>query len=237
MSSTLIVALDFNTQEQALALVEQLDPTWCALKIGSEMFTHFGSDFVRDLVRRGYRIFLDLKFHDIPNTVARACRAAADCGVWMVNVHASGGSKMMQAASNAVREYGNKRPLLIAVTVLTSMSAGELPEIGLAGTLDEQVERLAKLARDSGLDGVVCSAHEVPAIKALCGDAFLTVTPGIRLKGDALDDQSRVVTPEEAVALGSDYLVVGRSITRSPQARDVAYGLYTSIQRSTVNGL
>ncbi|MGQ3891389.1 orotidine-5'-phosphate decarboxylase [Legionella sp. CNM-4043-24] len=221
MTSRLIIALDFNHETDALRLVEQLDPRRCALKIGSEMFTLFGRDFVRKLVGQGFSVFLDLKFHDIPNTVAQSCIAAADLGVWMMNVHASGGANMMSAARKALDSFGNERPLLIAVTVLTSMSAAELPQLGVNGSLEHQVERLTRLAHESGLDGVVCSAHEVPAVKALCGSSFLTVTPGIRLPGDRLDDQSRVVTPEQAVRLGSDCLVVGRPITRAAQARPV----------------
>lgn len=220
MRSKLIVALDFAQESDALELIEKLDPALCALKVGSEMFTLFGRSFVRNLVKQGYRVFLDLKFHDIPNTVAQACRAAAELGVWMVNVHASGGYNMMKVARQALDAYGTNRPLLIGVTVLTSMSADELPLLGVSRTLDQQVESLAKLAFEAGLDGVVCSANEVSAIKAACSTSFLTVTPGIRLSGDEWNDQSRVVTPEQALKLGSDFLVVGRSITRAtnPQA-------------------
>ncbi|MCH9690176.1 MAG: orotidine-5'-phosphate decarboxylase [Gammaproteobacteria bacterium] len=203
----LIVALDIDNKAKALALVDTWDPSWCILKVGLEAFTRFGPSFVRDLVARGFRIFLDLKFHDIPNTVAASCRAAADLGVWMLNVHAAGGLAMMQAARDALAVYGDKKPYLIAVTVLTSQEASSAQVIALA-------ERVKK----AGLDGVVCSALEVPQLKKNCGHDFLTVTPGIRLAGDSMDDQKRVVTPEKARALGSDYAVIGRSITRAADA-------------------
>lgn len=215
MKTKLIVALDFSNQSEALTLIKQIDPNSCALKVGSEMFTLFGTDFIRTLVEQGYKIFLDLKFHDIPNTVAQACLSAAKLGVWMINVHASGGLTMMKAAIAALDSYEKHRPLLTAVTVLTSMDASELPSIGIEYSVEQQVSRLALLAQQAGLDGIVCSAHEVPLIKSQCGSQFLTVTPGIRLLGDKLDDQSRVMTPQQAAKLGSDYLVVGRSITRA----------------------
>ena len=199
-----IVALDVDNQSKALALVEDWHPDWCVLKIGLEAFTRFGPAFVQDLVARGFRIFLDLKFHDIPNTVAAACRAAADLGVWMLNVHASGGLLMMQAAREALAEYPDKKPYLIAVTILTSQDASDTEVIGLA-----------KKAKQAGLDGVVCSALEVPYVKAACGDNFLAITPGIRLAGDNMHDQKRVVTPEKARTLGSDYAVIGRSIMQA----------------------
>lgn len=215
MPSNLIVALDFNSEYEALHLVEKLDPKNCALKVGSELFTLFGPQFVRKLIDKQFNLFLDLKFHDIPTTVAHACTAAADLGVWMMTVHAAGGRQMMQAASASVASYGTKRPILIAVTVLTSFSERELSLIGLHTPVIEHVKKLAILAKDSGIDGVVSSAHEVQAIKNLCGSELITVTPGIRLATDAKNDQSRVMTPKEAIAQGSDYLVVGRSITQS----------------------
>jgi orotidine-5'-phosphate decarboxylase len=214
-SKQLIVALDYNDRFQALQLIDQLDPQLCALKIGSELFSRTGPEFVRALVKQGYRIFLDLKFHDIPNTVAPACAAAADLGVWMVNVHASGGLAMLNAARQAIITYGLHRPYLIAVTVLTSLTEADLARAGIQGTLLEHVERLAVLAQEAGLDGVVCSAWETAQLKARCGQTFLTVTPGIRLPGDVVDDQVRVMTPQQALAVGSDFLVVGRSITRA----------------------
>ncbi len=215
MQSKLIVALDYDNQLEAQNLIDQLNPCQCALKVGSEMFTRLGPVFVKALVARGFKVFLDLKFHDIPNTVAKACVAAADLGVWMVNVHASGGIAMMQAARNALDTYGADRPLLIAVTVLTSMTEQELNPIGVTKSLQEHVGQLASLAQLANLDGIVSSALEVPMIKAICGEKFLAVTPGIRMLDDNSHDQSRIVTPEMAFKAGSDYIVVGRPITRS----------------------
>ncbi len=215
MPPKLIVALDFDSQDDALNLIDKLDPTRCALKIGSEMFTLFGTHFVKLLIDRKYKVFLDLKFHDIPNTVAKACKACAEMGVWMINVHALGGIKMMKAAKEAIDEYGITKPLLIAVTVLTSFKEEELIGLGINNSIEEQVMHLASLARDAGLDGVVSSAHEVKKIKQICGTEFLTVTPGIRLTNSSMDDQSRVMTPQQAVTEGSDYLVVGRPISRA----------------------
>ena len=220
MSSRLIVALDFNNQAEAMLLVDQLEPSMCALKVGSEMFTLCGPSFVRLLVDKGFRVFLDLKFHDIPTTVARACKAAADLGVWMLNVHAAGGREMMRAAREALITQGPSRPLLIAVTVLTSMSSEQLQATGETRTLERYVCGLAQLARESGLDGVVSSALEVPLIKELCGTDFLAVTPGIRMRDSASDDQTRITTPDMAIRAGSDYLVVGRPITRASQPAD-----------------
>lgn len=221
MNPQLIIALDFERQEEAFALLDQVDPALCAVKVGHEMFTLFGASFVRALIQRQFKIFLDLKFHDIPNTVARACAAAAELGVWMMNVHATGGLKMMQAAKHALKDYGLTRPKLIAVTVLTSMHEAELATLGVSGSLMDQVIRLALMSLEAGLDGVVCSAFEVPMIKAACGAAFLTVTPGIRLPGAIKDDQTRIVTPTLARQAGSDYLVVGRPITRAIKPQDV----------------
>jgi orotidine-5'-phosphate decarboxylase len=208
----------------AMALVEQLDPSLCALKVGSEMFTLLGPHFINKLVEQQFNVFLDLKFHDIPNTVARACKVAADLGVWMINVHALGGLKMMDAASAAIRGFGNSRPLLIAVTVLTSMDSKEFSTLELSQSIETQVEVLARLAKQAGLDGVVSSAFEVPKIKSVCGDDFLTITPGIRLLSNLKDDQERVVTPKEAIHLGSDYLVVGRPITRAENPANALQG-------------
>lgn len=221
MVSKLIVALDVSNHYQAMALSDQLDPNTCALKIGSELFTSTGPDLVRAVVAKGFRVFLDLKFHDIPHTVAQACKAAADLGVWMLNVHAAGGLSMMQAAKQALMNYGPNRPYLIAVTLLTSLVQEDIVASGVQGTLPEQVERLALLAQQASLDGVVCSALEVARLKMLCGDNFLTVTPGIRLPGDAMDDQRRVITPQDAIAAGSDFLVMGRSITRAPYPKAI----------------
>ncbi|MBY6189670.1 orotidine-5'-phosphate decarboxylase [Microbulbifer agarilyticus] len=213
VSSPVIVALDYDNAEDALAMAGRLDPATCRVKVGKELFTIAGPDLVRKLVASGFEVFLDLKFHDIPNTVAAAVRAAANLGVWMVNVHASGGERMMRAAREALEPLGAKRPLLIGVTVLTSTAEEELAPVGVTRELNEQVVALAKLAKESGLDGVVCSAREANALKAECGRDFALVTPGIRPAGSAADDQRRIVTPVDAVKGGSDYLVIGRPIT------------------------
>ena len=209
-----IVALDFANGVQALELAERLDPALCRLKVGKELFVRAGPALVEKLASLGFKVFLDLKFHDIPNTVAQACRAAADLGVWMVNVHASGGLKMMQAARKAVDQSANP-PKLIAVTVLTSMNGDDLRQIGLEVEPPVQVERLARLANEAGMDGVVCSAQEATLLRQAIGPDFLLVTPGIRPAGSELGDQSRVLTPSRAIAAGADYLVVGRPITQA----------------------
>ena len=211
-----IVALDYDNQADALAFVSRIDPTSCRLKVGKEMFTLFGPDFVRELHKRGFSVFLDLKFHDIPNTCSKAVKAAAELGVWMVNVHASGGERMMSAAREALDKFQQK-PLLIGVTVLTSMEQSDLAGIGLDVAPQEQVKRLAQLTKASGLDGVVCSAQEAVMLKELCGQDFKLVTPGIRPSFAAQGDQRRVMTPSEAMAAGVDYMVIGRPIT---QAKD-----------------
>lgn len=209
----IIVALDFPEKKVALELVEQLDPGKCRLKVGKEMFTRFGPELVKELVSRNYDVFLDLKYYDIPNTVAAACDAAADLGVWMVNLHASGGSKMMEAARERLEKH-QQRPLLIAVTILTSFSEEGISEIGLSGSAQENVLRLAKLASTSGLDGVVCSPLEVAAIRDTINEReFKLVTPGVRPATASMDDQKRVMTPLDALRAGSDYLVIGRPIT------------------------
>ncbi|MCX2780002.1 orotidine-5'-phosphate decarboxylase [Microbulbifer thermotolerans] len=213
VSSPVIVALDYDTAAAALGMVDQLDPALCRVKVGKELFTSAGPGLVRDIVKRGFQVFLDLKFHDIPNTVAAAVRAAAELGVWMVNVHASGGARMMSAAVDALQSFGDSKPLLIGVTVLTSTAPEELSAVGVTRPLEEQVLALADLAKSSGLDGVVCSAREAQALKRQCGDGFALVTPGIRPAGAAADDQRRIVTPSQALAWGADYLVIGRPIT------------------------
>lgn len=207
-----IVALDYPAAEPALALAAQLSPELCRLKVGKELFTRCGPKLVEQLQQQGFDVFLDLKFHDIPNTVAGAVRAAGELGVWMVNVHAGGGRRMMEAAAGALAGLA-QRPILIAVTVLTSMSDEDLAEMGYRETAGERVLRLAALTQDSGLDGVVCSAQEAPQLRSERGSEFCLVTPGIRLAGDDAGDQRRVLTPVDAVANGSDYLVIGRSIT------------------------
>lgn len=216
-----VVALDFAREEDALALVARLSPAECRLKVGKEMFTLFGPAFVRRLVALGFDVFLDLKFHDIPNTVAKAIAASAELGVWMVNVHASGGRRMMEAAKAALAPYGDKAPLLIAVTVLTSMEQSDLNELGVTLSPAEQVLRLARLAKDAGLDGVVCSAQEAELLKGELGAGFKLVTPGIRPAGSEQGDQRRIMTPSRAVAAGSDYLVVGRPITQAADPAQV----------------
>ena len=226
----LIVALDFDNEYSALMLVDQLDPMLCALKVGLEMFTLLGPNFIRLLRSRGFKVFLDLKFHDIPNTVARACQSAAELGVWMLNLHASGGLSMMQHAKKALEAFGPSRPLLIAVTVLTSMSQKDLATIGVEMPLEQYVTELALSTKEAGLDGVVSSALEVAAIKAACGSEFLTVTPGIRMPSDNKDDQTRTMTPAQAITAGSDYLVVGRPITRALNPADVVRTLLLTLK-------
>ena len=208
----IIVALDVPEADAALALAARLDPKLCRVKVGKELFVAAGPAVVARLQERGFEVFLDLKFHDIPNTVASACRAAARLGVWMIDVHASGGAAMMRAARDAVAGVA-RPPLLIGVTILTSLADDELAQVGFAGSAADNAERLARLARASGLDGVVCSAQEAQALRRATGGDFVLVTPGIRLATDARGDQARVVTPRDAVRAGSDYLVIGRPIT------------------------
>lgn len=212
-TSPIVVALDFPDMKQALAMADQLDPLLCRVKVGKELYTASGPAILEELHKRKYDVFLDLKFHDIPNTCAKAVGVAADLGVWMVNVHASGGQRMMEAARNEL-EKKSQKPLLIGVTVLTSMEQSDLAGIGLDVEPMVQVERLAKLAQASGLDGVVCSAREVGLIRDVCGADFLTVTPGIRPEGSDIGDQKRVMTPKQAVEAGVDYMVIGRPITQ-----------------------
>jgi len=208
-----IVALDYAQFDAALALAQQLDPKLCRLKVGKELFTRAGPAAVETLQGLGFEVFLDLKFHDIPHTVAQAVKAAAELGVWMVNVHAMGGRRMMDAAGEALQGY-TQRPLLIAVTVLTSMEAQDLQEIGLHGDVLEHVRRLASLTKDSGLDGVVCSAREAAGLRKLWGEDGVLVTPGIRQPGAPADDQRRTVSAQEALQLGASQLVIGRPITK-----------------------
>ncbi len=209
-----VVALDYPDGQSARELVARLDPALCRLKIGKELFVRSGPELVREFANAGYDIFLDLKFHDIPNTVAAACAAAADLGVWMVNVHAGGGRKMMEAAREAIEKSGTET-LLIGVTILTSLAQEDLAEIGFSGTPEENVRRLAALADASGLDGVVCSAREAAVLKSERGVDFKLVTPGIRPAGSAVGDQQRIMTPADAIRAGADYLVIGRPITQA----------------------
>lgn len=211
----IIVALDVATNEEATHLLDQLEPGLCRVKIGKQLFTSCGPELVRQVINRGFDVFLDLKFHDIPNTVVGAVQAAADLGVWMVNIHASGGRAMMEAAANALVTRGAGAPLLIGVTVLTSMAHEDLLEIGISAGPEEQVKRLALLSADCGLDGVVCSAAETVMLRTLTRPEFCLVTPGIRRAVDAAGDQKRVVGPADAIRNGSTYLVVGRPINQS----------------------
>lgn len=228
-TSPIVVALDFPDMKQALSMAEQLDPSLCRVKVGKELYTATGPAILEELHKRNYEVFLDLKFHDIPNTCAKAVRVAADLGVWMVNVHASGGQRMMEAARNELEKKSHK-PLLIGVTVLTSMEQSDLASIGLDVEPMAQVERLAKLTQLSGLDGVVCSAREVRLIRDVCGPDFLTVTPGIRPEGSDIGDQKRVMTPKQAVEAGVDYMVIGRPITQGDNPDSQLSGIVNTVK-------
>ena len=229
MTSKIIVALDYEKEAEALALVDQIDPSLCRLKVGKEMFTTLGINFVKQLHQRNFDVFLDLKYHDIPNTVARAVRSAADLGVWMVDLHASGGLRMMEEAKKILEPYGKDAPLLIAVTVLTSMEDLDLLQIGINASPMEQVLRLAHLTQRAGLDGVVCSPQEVEILRNTCGKEFKLVTPGIRPIGTDFGDQRRVMTPTAAIRAGSDYLVIGRPITQADNPAEVLRSINLSI--------
>ncbi len=229
VASPLIVALDFPSEEAALALLERLDPALCRVKIGKELFTRCGPRLVEGVVARGFEVFLDLKYHDIPNTVAAACDAAADLGVWMMNLHASGGRRMMEAAAERLARRGS-RPLLIAVTILTSLGEEDLAEIGFHGGPAENVSRLARLSRDAGLDGVVCSPLEAAMLRADLGEGFRLITPGVRPGGAAVGDQKRVMTPRDALAAGASYLVIGRPITAAPEPLAALRAILDGIQ-------
>ena len=227
--SKIIVALDYADEKSALQLVHQLNPTLCRLKVGKELFTAAGPTFVKKLISLHFGVFLDLKFHDIPNTVAKACAAASNLGVWMLNVHASGGLEMMQAARQAVDKTDNQ-PLLIAVTVLTSMNQQALNSIGIQTNIATQVIHLAKLTKQAALDGVVCSALEAKLLRNAMGKDFCLVTPGIRHANVNQDDQSRVVTPAEALNFGSNYLVIGRPITQAVNPLKALEAIYAEIE-------
>lgn len=227
--SPIIVALDYPCLADAVALARQLDPALVRVKVGKELFTREGPAVVEALQKLGFELFLDLKFHDIPNTVAAALKSAAALGVWMVNVHASGGRRMMEAASEAMAS-ASLRPLLTAVTVLTSMNDQDLAEIGISVPAAEQVRRLALLAKDCGVDGVVCSAQEAPMLRDACGESFLKVTPGIRPAGADAGDQSRVVTPAGALAMGVSHMVIGRPITRAASPTQAVAEIIQSLQ-------
>lgn len=228
ISSPVIVALDYPDAAQALAMADQLDPAKVRVKVGKEIFTRSGPAIVEGLHSKGFEVFLDLKFHDIPNTVAGAVAAAADLGVWMVNVHASGGQRMMEAAANAIANHAN-RPHLIAVTVLTSMEAADLEQVGVMDEPNVQVQRLAELAKRSGMDGVVCSAREATMLKEACGRQFELITPGIRPAGADAGDQRRVLTPVQARDAGVDYMVIGRPITQAAEPTAVVDEILQSL--------
>ncbi len=229
MSSKLIIALDFSTKEQALQFIKPLSPQICKLKVGFELFVSVGPDFVRQLVDNGFDVFLDLKFHDIPNTVASACKSASALGVWMMNVHASGGDKMMSAARQALMEC-NSKSKLIAVTVLTSMDQAQLSAINISETPENQVKHLAYLTKRTSLDGIVCSAKEAQMLRKKLGNDFLLVTPGIRPAGSDQGDQHRVMTPAEAKQAGVSYIVVGRPITQSDSPLSVIESINQDMQ-------
>ncbi len=228
-NSRIIISLDYANVEPVLELVGQLDPQKCRVKVGKELFTRAGPALIEKLVSKNFDVFLDLKFHDIPNTVARACSAAADLGVWMLNVHASGGRAMLHSAREAI-DKSSHQPWLIAVTVLTSLSAQDLNELGIASSVDEQVGRLARLTQANGLDGIVCSAQEVSFVRRQMGSDFKLVTPGIRPAGSAGDDQKRIMTPAEAITSGSDYLVIGRPITQAKEPMQALLDIEAEIE-------
>lgn len=230
----IIVALDYQDASSALDLVQRLDPALCRLKVGKELFTAAGPQLIDELHKHNFSVFLDLKFHDIPNTVAKACLAASNLGVWMLNVHASGGVEMMKAASEAVRSSQSK-PLLIAVTVLTSMNQAALSRVGVQTPLAEHVLNLARLTQESGLAGVVCSAQEAPLLRKHLGAEFCLVTPGIRPKNAKQDDQSRIVTPEDAIKLGSSYLVIGRPITQAENPQKMLVQLHAECLKASAS--
>ena len=226
MTNRIIIPLDME-YTSAVSIADKLDPNICRLKVGNQLFTSSGPKIVKTLHDKGFEIFLDLKFHDIPNTVYESVRSAANLGVWMINVHASGGSKMLDASKKALEGF-DKPPLLIGVTILTSISEEILSEIGF-NNLDKQVMRLTKLAERSGLDGVVCAASDASKVKQTCGESFLTVTPGIRPRDADLNDQSRTSTPKEAIANGSDFLVIGRPITGSEDPTNALENIYKEV--------
>ena len=226
MTNRIIIPLDME-YTSAVSIADKLDPNICRLKVGNQLFTSSGPKIVKTLHDKGFEIFLDLKFHDIPNTVYESVRSAANLGVWMINVHASGGSKMLDASKKALEGF-DKPPLLVGVTILTSISEEILTEIGF-NNLDKQVMRLTKLAERSGLDGVVCAASDASKVKQTCGESFLTVTPGIRPRDADLNDQSRTSTPKEAIENGSDFLVIGRPITGSEDPTNALENIYKEV--------
>lgn len=227
----IIVALDFPHLKSALDFAEQLDPLACRVKIGKELFTASGPACIESFQKRGFEVFLDLKFHDIPNTVAKACEVAADLGCWMVNLHVSGGRQMLESAANILAKR-SKRPLLVGVTVLTSMRKIDLRETGIAFGPEKQVLLLTALAREAGMDGIVCSPLEARSVRKEMGCNFVLVTPGVRPSSSTADDQNRIATPAEAVNMGSDFLVIGRPITRAENPPAVLQQIYDSLVTS-----
>lgn len=234
MSSPIIAAVDFADTKLAWNFIDRIDPKDCRLKIGSELYTYAGPSLIKQVKDKGFDVFLDLKFHDIPNTVSRAISVAADLGVWMVNVHASGGARMMEAAKDALYSYGEDAPILIAVTVLTSMELPDINEIGIHVSPLEQATRLAVLAKNCGLDGVVCSAKEVQSFRTRLGSDFKLVTPGIRPAGMDADDQRRIMTPQRAQAAGSDYVVIGRPITQSENPEQTLKSILSTLDMNKI---
>ena len=232
--SRIIVPLDYSDQNQVFELVDKFEPSMCKLKVGKELFTATGPKLIDKLMTRGFDIFLDLKFHDIPTTVAKACCAAASLGIWMVNVHAMGGQKMLALVREEIDKLRYK-PLVIAVTVLTSMNESDLKQLGINCTVQEQVLKLATLAKNTGLDGIVCSALEATMMRKEFGKEFCLVTPGIRPSGSKQDDQSRIMTPREAISAGSDYLVIGRPITQSPDPLQALININEEINTAIKN--
>jgi len=227
--SEIIVALDYSRESDALAMADKLDPSLCKLKVGKELFTSCGPGVLNQLHSRGFKVFLDLKFHDIPNTVAKACRSAADLGVWMLNVHAMGGIAMMEAARKVVNDFGAEKPHLIAVTLLTSSGVAELEQLGIKESPADFVKRLARSAQTCELDGVVCSALEARDLRKQCGHKFLLVSPGIRPADATVNDQQRVATPVEAKRDGVDCMVIGRPITQAPDPNYMLREILNSI--------
>lgn len=229
MSSPIILALDYNEKKQAIDFAKTIDPKFCHLKVGPILFTHYGPALIEELMKLGFSIFLDLKFFDIPQTVYGAVKAASDMGVWMLNVHATGGKAMMEMAREAVNASKNK-PILLGVTVLTSLSQEDLAWLGVPGTIEERVTALAGHAKNCGLDGVVCSAHEARILREQLGKDFLLVTPGIRLPEDHDSDQKRIKTPQEAIEAGANYIVIGRSVTQAADPLMVLEKIYLSLK-------
>lgn len=236
-SPQLIIALDYAEVKHADVLVAQLDPRRVKLKVGKELFTRAGPDFIKQLVSQGFDVFLDLKFHDIPHTVAKACQAAADLGVWMLNVHALGGRHMLAAAQQSLQAWTDDKPLLVAVTILTSMSIDELNEVGLTGTVSDYVSKLALLAQDCGLDGVVCSAQEAQLVRNLCGPEFCLVSPGIKVADQAGADQRRTSSVTTAINNGVDYIVIGRAVTQAEDPLQVIKQIELDIEQCAAGGL